>query len=187
MQRYLLWGDQTSTWVGKAFAWCIVALVVSTSYDVIARYLFKSPTLWAYEVSSYLWSALFMMGGAYALARNQHVRGDMFYRLWPVRVQAGVELLLMVLFFFPGIIALVSSGWQFFLPSFELGERTQTSILQLPLWPMKAIIPLAGAIMLLQGVVEAARCVTALRSGAWPRRLSDYEETETRLAQQEQL
>lgn len=187
MQRYLLWGDQTSTWIGKTFAWLIVILVASTSYDVIARYLFKSPTLWAYEVSYYLYAALFMMGGAYALARNQHVRGDMFYRQWPVKVQAGVELLLMVLFFFPGIIALVSSGWQYFLPSFELGERTQTSILQLPLWPLKGIIPLAGAVMLMQGLVESARCVIALRTGVWPERLSDIEETETRLAKESQL
>ncbi len=187
MQRYLLLGDQISTWVGKTFAWLIVILVGLTSYDVLARKFFNASTGFAFDVSYYLYAALFMMGGAYALARNQHVRGDMFYRLWPIKVQAGVELFLMIIFFFPGITALVSSGFQFFLPAFQLGERTQTSSIQLPLWPLKLVIPLAGGFMLLQGIVESARCVIALRTGVWPERLSDIEETETRLAKESQI
>ncbi|HET8568104.1 MAG TPA: TRAP transporter small permease subunit [Candidatus Limnocylindria bacterium] len=187
MARHLLWFDRISTAIGKACAWLVVILVVTTFYDVVARYLFRSPTGWAYDVSYYLYAAIFMFGGAYALARNQHVRGDFFYRNWPVRTQAAIELLLMVLFFFPGIIALVSSGYQFFELSFSQGERTQTSLIQLPLYPLKAVIPIAGLLMLFQGVAETIRCVLALRDGIWPQRLSDVEETETRLAREAQL
>lgn len=187
MQRYLLWIDQLTTWVGKTFAWLIVILVAATAYDVVARYLFRAPTGWAFDVSYFLYATFFMMGGAYALARNQHVRGDIFYRLWPVRVQAAVELILMLAFFFPGIIALVSTGYQFFAMSLDQMEITQTSSVRLPLYPLKAVIPAAGLLLLIQGVAELARSAIALRTGVWPARLSDVEDTETRLARGEQL
>lgn len=186
MQRYLLLIDAFSTWTGKTFSWLILVLVLLTSADVIGK-KFGAPVYFAFDVSYYLYATLFMVGGAYALARNQHVRGDVFSRLWPVRVQASVELLLYILFFFPGIIALVSSGYQFFLPSLMIGERTQTSSVQLPLYVLKFVIPFAGALMLIQGVAEATRCVIAIRTRTWPPRLSDIEETETRLAQESQL
>jgi TRAP-type mannitol/chloroaromatic compound transport system permease small subunit len=187
VQRYLLAVDTFSMWVGKTFAWCIFILVLLTAYDVFARYLFRNPTGFAFDLSYYLYATLFMVGGAYALSRGQHVRGDIFYRLWPVRVQASVEIVLMLLLFFPAIIALISSGWQFFYPSFVIGERTQTSFVALPLWPLKFVIPFAGALMLIQGIVEFIRAIIAFRTRAWPKRLSDVEETETALAQQEQL
>lgn len=187
MARHLLWIDRISTWMGKAFAWLVVILVVETFYDVLLRYVFNNPTGWAYDVSYFLYATIFMMGGAYALARNQHVRGDIFYRLWPVRVQASVEVVLMILFFFPGIIALVSTGYQFFEISYFSLERTQTSFVQLPLYPLKAVIPIAGAFMLLQGVAEFIRSILALRDGVWPARLSDVEEVEPELVKVETL
>ena len=187
MQRYLLAVDAFSAWVGKTFAWCIFILVALTAYDVFARYIFNNPTGFAFDLSYYLYATLFMVGGAYALSRGQHVRGDIFYRLWPVRVQATVEIVLMLLLFFPAIIALISSGWQFFYPSFVIQERTQTSFVALPLWPLKFVIPFAGALMLIQGIVEFIRAIIAFRTRVWPQRLADVEETETALAQQSQL
>lgn len=187
MALHLLWVDRLSTIVGKTFAWLIVILVGATSYDVIARYGFGAPTGWAFDVSYFLYATFFMMGGAYALARNQHVRGDIFYRLWPVRVQASIELLLLVAFFFPGMLALVSAGYQFFAMSFEQLEVTQTSFVRLPLYPLKLVIPVAGALMVIQGLAELARSVLALRDGVWPARLGDVEDTETALAHGEQL
>ncbi len=187
MQRYLLAVDRFSAWVGKTFAWLVLILVCLTSYDVFARYVFRNPTGFAFDISYYLYATLFMVGGAYALSRGQHVRGDIFYRLWPVRVQASVEITLMLLFFFPAVIALVSSGWQFFYPSLLIQERTQTSFVSLPLYPLKFVIPFAGALMLIQGVVEFIRAIIAFRTRAWPPRLADVEETETALAQTEQL
>lgn len=187
MQRYLLAVDRFSAWVGKTFAWCIFILVVLTAYDVFARYVFNNPTGFAFDLSYYLYATLFMVGGAYALSRGQHVRGDIFYRLWPVRVQASVEIVLMLLLFFPAIIALISSGWQFFYPSLIIQERTQTSFVALPLYPLKFVIPFAGVLMLIQGHVEFIRAIIAYRTRVWPRRLADVEETETALAHQEQL
>jgi TRAP-type mannitol/chloroaromatic compound transport system permease small subunit len=183
----LLWIDRISAWMGKTFAWLVVILVATTFYDVVVRYLFRAPTGWAYDVSYYLYATIFMMGGAYALSRNQHVRGDIFFRLWPVRLQASIELTLLLLFFFPGIIALVSTGYQFFEISLHSLERTQTSTVQLPLYPLKAVIPVAGAFMFIQGIAETARAVLALRDGQWPARLADVEEVEEGLVKGETL
>lgn len=159
-----------------------------TSYDVFARYVIRQPLGWAFDMSYYLYATVFMMGGAYAMSRNQHVRGDIFYRTWPVKVQAAVELFLLIIAFFPGMIAFVSSGLQYAIPAMQIGERTQTSFVQLPLWPLKMVIPLAGVFMVLAGVVETIRAITALRTGTWPQRLADVEEVEqSLLAAQEQL
>lgn len=187
MQRYILLIDGLSTLVGKTFAWLIVILVAATVYDVIARYLFRAPTGWAFDVSYFLYATFFMMGGAYALARNQHVRGDIFFRLWPVRVQAAIEFVLLIAFFFPGIVALMSAGFQFFAMSYDQLEVTQTSFVRLPLYPLKAVIPIAGTVMFIQGLAELGRSYLALRHGVWPPRLSDVEETETVLARAETL
>jgi len=187
VQRYLLWIDRLSMWTGKAAAWLVVIMTLTTSYDVLARKFFGAPTGWAYETQYMMYASIFMLCGAYALSRNQMVRGDMFYRLWPVRRQAAVDLLLYFLFFVPGILALVSSGAQYAALSWEQGERTQQSAIQLPLYPLKTIIPIAGTLLLIQGIAEIVRCVQALRTGVWPSRLSDVEETETVLAKAEQL
>lgn len=197
MQRFLFAIDRLSTWTGKAASWIVVLSTVLIAYDVVMRYLskpFGEPirAIWftytfSYDMSYYLYATLFMLGGAYALSRGQHVRGDIFYRLWPVRVQAGVDLALYVLFFFPGIIALVSVGAQWAADSWSILERSNTSALAPPLYPLKTVIPIAGALMLAQGVAETIRAFLALRTGVWPARLADVEETETILAKQSEL
>ena len=181
MTRLLFFVDSLSTWIGKGFGWSILLLTVVTCYDVFARYLFNRPTTWAYDVSYMLYGTLFMMAGAYTLARNAHVRGDMFYRNWPVRTQAIVDLVLYFAFFFPGIIALVWSGWNFAAFSFAMNERSTVSPNGPIVWPFKFIIPLAGFFLVLQGVVEVIRCIIAIRTGEWPSRLSDVEELEETL------
>jgi TRAP-type mannitol/chloroaromatic compound transport system permease small subunit len=187
VQRVLFAVDHISTWVGKTFGWMIVGLTLVVAYDVIMRYVFRAPTRWAYDVSYMLYGTLFMFAGAYTLSRNAHVRGDMFYRNWSVRTQATVDLICYILFFLPGIAALVFSGFFFAEQSRLLNERSFSSPGGPIIWPYKFVIPLAGFFMLLQGSVEIVRVVQALRSGEWPPRLSDVEETETRLAQESQL
>lgn len=187
MQRYLLWVDRISTWVGKSFAWLIVLLTVVVSYDVLARKLFSAPLAWGYDLSYIFYGTIFMMGGAYALARNAHVRGDIFYRDWPVRVQAAVDLGLFIVAFFPGIIALVYSGTTFAEMAWRFQERSTTTSGGPPVYHFKTIIPIAAAFLLLQGVAETIRAYQALRTGEWPPRLADVEETETRLAREEQV
>jgi TRAP-type mannitol/chloroaromatic compound transport system permease small subunit len=181
MQSLLLTIDRFSTFVGKLFAWSIVALTLQVTYEVTVRYLFALPTTWGYDASYILYGLLFMSSGAYALARNGHVRGDFIYRKWSIRRQAGMDLALYILFFFPGVLALVFAGWEFFNQSMAQGERSPFSPTGPIIWPFKMLIPVVGGMLILQGLAETARCVMALRSGEWPRRLSDVEELEVQI------
>ncbi|MFD1704740.1 TRAP transporter small permease subunit [Methylopila henanensis] len=178
MQSYLLAVDRFNAAVGKLFAWSIVVLTFVIVYEVVSRRLMGAPTTWAFDASYMLYGVLFMMAGAYTLSRNGHVRGDFLYRQWKPRTQAGLDLALYVLFFFPGILAMVYAGWVFFDLSFQTGETSSFSPDGLKLWPFKLVIPITGVLMTLQGVVEVMRCVICLRTGEWPQRLSDVEETE---------
>lgn len=187
MRRYLFFVDRVSALVGKLFGWAIIILTLIVVYNVIMRYVFRNPPQWVFDMSYILYGTLFMMAGAYTLSRNAHVRGDMFYREWPVRTQALVDLILYIAFFFPGIIALVVSGYQFAEVSRGFNERSASSPGGPIIWPFKYVIPVAAFFMLLQGIVELIRTIQALRTGVWPERLSDVEETETRLAQETQV
>lgn len=197
MQRILLAIDRLSGWTGKGTAWLVLLMTLLISYDVVMRYLSKPlgdpiRAIWftysfSYDMTYYLYAIFFMLGGAYALSRGQHLRGDVFYRLWPVRVQASVDLVLYFVAFFPGILALISVGAQWAAASWAIGERAFTSGAAPPIWPLKTIIPIAGVLMAIQGVAETIRAAQAARTGVWPRRLTDVEETETMLAHQEEL
>jgi len=178
LQQYLLFVDDLSTWVGKAFSWCILILTFVVVYDVTARYVFTAPTGWAYDTEYILYGTLFMMSGAYAVSRNAHVRGDFISRRFPFRVQAVIELLCYLLFFFPGVTALLYSGYGFFHLSYIANEHSASSPTGPPIWPFKGIIPLTAIFMLLQGVVEVTRCIIAIRTGKWPQRRHDVEELE---------
>ncbi|MDX2288005.1 MAG: TRAP transporter small permease subunit [Hyphomicrobiaceae bacterium] len=177
-EGWLLGVDHLNTVVGQLFSWTILALTLAVCYEVVARYVFNAPTNWAYDVSYMLYGTLFMMAGGYALSRNGHVRGDFLYRQWSARTQAWTDLVLYILFFFPGIIALVYSGWDFARLAYLLNERSSASPDGPIIWPFKAIIPVVGVLMLLQGFVEVARCVQCIRSGEWPPRAHDVEELE---------
>ena len=179
MDRYLFMIDRLSTAVGKAFAWCILTLTLAVSYEVFVRYALGHPTQWAYDISYIMYGALFIMAGAYTLSRNGHVRADTFYRLLPARAQAASDLILYVLFFFPGILALIYSGSLYAGRSWSYKEVSVFSPAGVPIYPLKTLIPLAGLVLLLQGVAEVIRCVLCLRSGEWPQRLHDVEELET--------
>lgn len=180
-QRLLISVDHFSMFVGKAGSWCIVALTLVIMYDVTARYAFRAPTIWALDASSMLYGTLFMLAGAYALSRNGHVRGDFVYRTFTPRMQGKFDLTLYILFFFPGIFALMISGYYFFEQSFMQNERSSLSPNGPIIWPFKAIIPIAGLMLLLQGLAEVTRCVQCIRSGAWPKRLADVEELDVAL------
>jgi TRAP-type mannitol/chloroaromatic compound transport system permease small subunit len=171
--------DQLSKSVGHAFAWCIVVLTLGTSYEVFVRYVLDNPTGWAFDMSSILYGGLFLMSGAYALSRGSHVRGDIFYRLMPRRVQASIELVLLITFFYPGIIALMYSGWQYSMDSVRIQEVSVNSPIGVPIWQLKMVIPAAGLLLFIQGIAEILRCIICLRTGEWPERLHDVEEMET--------
>ena len=178
MQSILLGVDRLNAFIGKLFAWCIVLLMLAITYEVFRRYVLHDPTTWAYDVSLMLYGGLFMMAGAYTLSRNGHVRGDFIYRKWAPATQARVDLVLYFLFFFPGILALIYSGWNYFYLSYLLNEHSSFSPEGPVIWPFKALIPITGVMLLLQGVVEVVRCLICIRTGDWPQRLHDVEEME---------
>ena len=184
MQRLILAIDQLSKTVGHAFAWCIVILALGTGYEVLVRYVFNDPTSWAFDLSYLMYGAVFYMAGAYALSRAGHVRADMFYRKWRPRTQAVVELVLYVVFFFPGILALIVAGGAYGVESMRLKEVSVNSPAGVPIWPLKMMIQFGAALIALQGLAEVLRCIVCLRVGDWPPRLHDVEELETQILQQ---
>jgi TRAP-type mannitol/chloroaromatic compound transport system permease small subunit len=182
IQKFIYGVDQLSKTVGHAFAWLIVILTLGTCYEVFVRYVLNNPTSWAFDMSYIVYGGLFLMAGAYTLSRNGHVRGDVLYRLWPARVQASVELTLYVLFFFPGVIALMVAGWAYGYDAFKLREVSVNSPAGVPVWQLKILIPFAGFFLTLQGIAEVLRCVLCLRENRWAQRLHDVEELEDAIA-----
>src|SRR5688500_16096612 len=181
MNRTIYAIDQLSKTVGHAFAWCIMILTFGTCYEVFARYLFDAPTSWAFDFSYLMYGALFYMAGAYTLSRAGHVRADMFYRLLRPRRQAAIELTLYILFFFPGILALIVAGYAYGYDSTRILESSVNSPVGVPIWPLKMMIPFGAALIALQGFAEVLRCVVCLREGEWPQRLHDVEELEKQI------
>jgi TRAP-type mannitol/chloroaromatic compound transport system permease small subunit len=175
MQKLLHSVDHFSTLVGKAAAWLIVALMLMVVVEVVKRYAFNAPTAWIFDTSNMLYGTLFMMGGAYALAHDGHVRGDFLYGRFTPRTQASLDLVLYVLFFLPGVCALTWSGWTYFGESLAIKETTFNAT-PLPVYPFKFIIPFAGAMVLIQGTSEILRCLVCIRTGEWTPRLKDAEE-----------
>jgi TRAP-type mannitol/chloroaromatic compound transport system permease small subunit len=179
MLAYISVVDRVSTAIGKAFGWFILIMTFGTSYEVFVRYVLRDPTIWAYDISYNMYGALFVMAGAYTLSRNAHVRGDVIYRLWPVRTQAAIDLVLYALFFFPGVFALTLAGYRYAGESWLYQEVSVYSPSDIPIFPLKTLIPVAGATLLMQGLAEVFRCIICLRTGAWPQRAQDVEELET--------
>jgi TRAP-type mannitol/chloroaromatic compound transport system permease small subunit len=184
VKRVILGIDQLSKTIGHAFAWCIVILTLGTCYEVFVRYLLNNPTSWAFDFSYLMYGAVFYMAGAYTLSRGGHVRADMFYRLWRPRIQASVELVLYVIFFFPGILALVYSGWLYGYDSARIFEVSVNSPAGIPIWPLKMMIPFGAGLIALQGLAEVLRCIVCLREGQWPTRLHDVEELEKQILEE---
>jgi TRAP-type mannitol/chloroaromatic compound transport system permease small subunit len=176
--------DQLSRMVGHAFAWCIVILTFGTSYEVFVRYVLNNPTSWAFDMSYLMYGGLFFMAGAYTLSRNGHVRGDFIYRMWSPRGQAIIELTLYVLFFYPGVLALMYSGWAYGTEALKIREVSVNSPVGIPVWQLKLLIPFGAALLALQGLAEVLRCIICIRDNRWPARLHDVEELEDVLIQQ---
>ena len=178
MQKLLLTVDKISTAAGQFFAWLIVALTFMISWEVFSRYALDNPHPWAFDVMSMMYGSLFMMAGAYTLSKNGHVRGDVLYGFFPPRLQAGLDLTLYILFFIPGVVALAWAGYGFAAESWAINEHSNVTANGPPVYPFKTIIPIAGAILLAQGLVEIVRCIVCLQQGAWPSRGQDVEEVD---------
>lgn len=178
MQKLLLTIDKISTFVGQSFSWLIVALTLLISWEVFSRYALDQPHSWAFDIMVMMYGTLFMMAGAYTLAKAGHVRGDVLYGFFQPRTQASIDLALYILFFIPGVVALAYAGYTFAGESWAMHEHSSITSDGPPVYPFKTVIPIAGAFLLLQGFVEIIRCVICIRDGAWPSRAQDVQEVD---------
>src|SRR5260221_1395217 len=176
VERFLHAIDGISTWVGKAAAWLIVALMAVVCIEVFKRYLLNAPTAWIFDLDNMLYGSLFMLCGAYTLAQNAHVRGDFLYSSMRPRTQATLDLVLYIVFFLPGIAALIYAGYDYASDSWRINEHSNVTADGPPVYHFKSGIPIAGALVMLQGVAEIVRCIVCIRTGAWPERPKDVEE-----------
>jgi TRAP-type mannitol/chloroaromatic compound transport system permease small subunit len=187
MKKFLDFIDTFSTWVGKSFAWLILVLTFGISYEVFVRYVLRAPTTWAFDFSYINYGALFLMAGAYTLMRNGHVRADVLYRLWKPRTQASFDLTLYILFFMPAVLAFIYAGWPYAMMSVRFKEVSIFSPAGIPIFPLKMLIPVAGVMLLIQGIAEIIRCILCIKRGAWPPRMHDVEETESVILQEQRI
>jgi len=178
MQKLLLFVDKVSTWVGHAFSFLILGLTLQVTWEVFSRYALDDPHAWAFDVMSMFYGTMFMMAGAYTLAKNGHVRGDVLYGFFTPRTQATIDLILYIVFFLPGVFALTYAGYFYAEESWRINEHSTITYEGPPLYPFKTVIPVAGAFVLMQGIVEIIRCVLCLRDGVWPSREADVEEVD---------
>jgi TRAP-type mannitol/chloroaromatic compound transport system permease small subunit len=178
MQKLLFSVEKFSTWIGQAFAWLLVVLTLQVSWEVFSRYVLNQPNAWSFDLMIMLYGTVFMMAGAYTLAKDGHVRGDVLYGFFPPRLQASLDLTLYFLFFIPGIVALVWAGYTYAEESWAIRETSTLTANGPPLYPFKMVIPIAGILLLAQGLVEMVRCVICLRQGEWPARQQDVQEVD---------
>jgi TRAP-type mannitol/chloroaromatic compound transport system permease small subunit len=178
MQKLLLLIDRVSTFIGQAFSWLIVALTFFVSWEVFSRYALDAPHAWAFDAMAMMYGTLFMMAGAYTLSKNGHVRGDVLYGFFRPRTQATIDLTLYICFFIPGVFALTYAGYTYASESWAINEHSNITADGPPVYPFKTIIPLAGAFLLAQGIVEIVRCIICLKQGEWPSREQDVEEVD---------
>lgn len=178
MQKLFLVVDKISTWVGQAFSWMIIGLTLLIGWEVFSRYVMNNPHPWVFDVQMMLYGSLFMMAGAYTLAKSGHVRGDILYGFLKPRTQATLDLILYIVFFIPGIIALIYAGYYYAADSWRINEHSSITADGPPIYPFKTIIPLAGGLLIFQGLVEILRCVVCIKNGEWPSREHDVEEVD---------
>ena len=186
MRRFISFADHLSTSVGKAFAWCIVILMGGTCYEVVMAYAFNAPTLWNFDFSLQMYGAIFMMAGAYCLSTESHVRGDVIYRLFKPKTQGYIDLVLYFIFFFPGVIALAFYGYEYAALAWKIKETSWNSPAQIQIYMAKSLIPLSGALLVIQGISEVFRSIICIQTGHWPARMVSAEETEKILMRRSQ-
>ena len=160
--------DTISEWSGKIVRWLIFPLVFGSTYEVIARYVFHSPTLWAYDMSYMLHGSLFMLGAAYCLYRKSHIRTDIFYMNWSPKTQGWVDAICYLFFFFPGIFFYFIAGVNETAHSWQMLERSESGAWRPPIYPFKTVLPVTAFLLLLQGISEFVKSLYAGIKGEWP-------------------
>ena len=163
--------DRFAEWCGRVFCWLVIPLVAGIVYEVLARYFFRAPTIWAYDVAYMLYGTHFMLGTAYTLMRIGHVRTDMLYQNWSVRRQNWVDLIGYVFFFFPAMAFFLYYGYQESSHAWAIGETSDASPWRPIVYPFKTVIPVTAFLLIVQGIAEVMKNLYAIRTGRlWVKR-----------------
>ena len=178
MKAYINFADQFVVWIGRAFAWGVFILTAAVMYEVIMRYFFNAPTLWAFDFTIQMYGAVFMMGGASAMSTKTHVKADMYYNRLSEKGQAILDLILFICFYAPGVFALTYAGYFYAQKAWIVHETSWNSPAQIQVYFSKSLIPIAGLLLLIIGISEIFRCIICIKTGKWPERIDDVEETE---------
>jgi len=178
LKSYINFADQFVVWIGRAFAWGIFILTAAVMYEVIMRYFFNAPTLWAFDFTIQMYGAVFMMGGASAMSTKTHVKADMYYNRLSEKGQAILDLILFICFYAPGVFALTYAGYFYAKKAWIVHETSWNSPAQIQIYFSKSLIPIAGLLLLIIGISEIFRCIICIKTGKWPERIDDVEETE---------
>jgi TRAP-type mannitol/chloroaromatic compound transport system permease small subunit len=178
LKSYINFADQFVVWIGRAFAWGIFILTAAVMYEVIMRYFFNAPTLWAFDFTIQMYGAVFMMGGASAMSTKTHVKADMYYNKLSEKGQAILDLVLFICFYAPGVFALTYAGYFYAKKAWIVHETSWNSPAQIQIYFSKSLIPIAGLLLLIIGISEIFRCIICIKTGKWPERINDVEETE---------
>jgi len=178
LKAYINFADQFVVWIGRAFAWGIFILTAAVMYEVIMRYFFNAPTLWAFDFTIQMYGAVFMMGGASAMSTKTHVKADMYYNRLSEKGQAILDLVLFICFYAPGVFALTYAGYFYAKKAWIVNETSWNSPAQIQIYFSKSLIPIAGLLLLIIGISEIFRCIICIKTGKWPERIDDVEETE---------
>jgi TRAP-type mannitol/chloroaromatic compound transport system permease small subunit len=178
LKAYINFADQFVVWIGRSFAWGIFILTAAVMYEVIMRYFFNAPTLWAFDFTIQMYGAVFMMGGASAMSTKTHVKADMYYNRLSEKRQAILDLVLFICFYAPGVFALTYAGYFYAKKAWIVHETSWNSPAQIQIYFSKSLIPIAGLLLLIIGISEIFRCIICIKTGKWPERIDDVEETE---------
>lgn len=172
LERWIHAIDKVALWSGWVVSWLIVPMVMALVYEVVARYFFNAPTIWAYDVTFITYGTFFMVGSAYTLQRGGHIRTDSYYGQWSVKTQGMTDTICYLLFFFPPLMLFLTVTWDYFWISYWRDERSVTSPWLPRIWPLKGMMPLTCILLMIQGVAELLRSIHAWRTGVWIRRFN---------------
>jgi TRAP-type mannitol/chloroaromatic compound transport system permease small subunit len=159
--------DKFSDVTGRMFSYLVYPLVGCVAYEVFARYVFGAPTVWAYDITYMFYGSIFMLGAAYTLLKKGHIRTDLFYNNWSPQKQGKIDAIMYLLFFFPGMILYLFAGIDYAAHSWITNEKSSNSPWMPIIYPFKAVIPVAAALILIQGVSEFIKSLHAWKKGEW--------------------
>ena len=160
--------DKFSKWIGNIVCWILMPLIFAMTYEVLARKLFLAPTIWAYDISRFLYGALFMLGAGYALSRGVHIRADFLYRNFKTKNQGLIDFWLYLVFYFPGLIVFLYMTIGYVGESIQRGERGMDTTWMPYMWPIKTCLLIGIIFLLIQGISELLKSYWAAKKGEWP-------------------